>query len=36
MHENAKSCVRQNSHMSDYFYSNAGVRQGEILFSKSK
>lgn len=37
MYENAKSCVRQGSQMSDYFQSNVGVRQGEnlspVLFS---
>ena len=37
MYDVAKSCVRQNNQMSNYFYSNIGVRQGEnlspILFS---
>ena len=28
---NAKSCVRQNSHLSEYLYSNVGVRQCERL-----
>ena len=32
-----KSCVRQNSRLSNYFFTNVGVRQGEnitpILFS---
>lgn len=31
MYSNAKSCVRQNSRLSAYFYSNVGVRQGENL-----
>lgn len=37
MYENAKSCVRQGSKLSEYFQSNIGVRQGEnlspVLFS---
>ena len=37
MYDNAKSCVRQNSKLSNYFFTNVGVRQGEnlspILFS---
>ena len=37
MYNNAKSCVRQNSKLSNYFFTNVGVRQGEnlspILFS---
>ena len=37
MYENAKSCVRKGSELSDYFQSNVGVRQGEnlspVLFS---
>ena len=37
MYDSAKSCVRQNQHLSNYFFSNVGVRQGEnlspILFS---
>ena len=37
MYDSAKSCVRQNQQLSNYFYSNIGVRQGEnlspILFS---
>lgn len=37
MYNNAKSCVRQNNNLSNYFFSNVGVRQGEnlspILFS---
>ena len=31
MYNNAKSCVWQNSYLSEYFYSNVGVRQGENL-----
>ena len=37
MYNNAKSCVRQGNNLSEYFYSNVGVRQGEnlspVLFS---
>ena len=37
MYDSAKSCVWQNQHLSNYFFSNVGVRQGEnlspILFS---
>ena len=37
MYNNAKSCIRQGANISDYFYSNVGVRQGEnlsqVLFS---
>ena len=37
MYDNTKSCVRQNSKLSNYFFTNVGVRQGEnlspILFS---
>ena len=37
MYNNAKSCVRQNGKLSNYFCSNVGGRQGEnlppILFS---
>jgi hypothetical protein len=37
MYENAKSCVRQGTNLSEYFQSNVGVRQGEnpspVLFS---
>ena len=37
LYDNAKSCVRQNSKLSEYFVSNVGFRQGEhllpILFS---
>ena len=29
MYNNAKSCVRQNSKLSNYFFTNVGVRQGE-------
>lgn len=32
MYENAKSCVKQGCKLSEYFYSNVGVRQGENLF----
>ena len=32
MYENAKSCVRLGAQLSDHFYSNVGVRQGENLF----
>ena len=28
MYDSAKSCVRQNHQMSNYFYSNVGVRRG--------
>ena len=31
MYDSAKSCVRQNHQMSNCFYSNIGVRQGENL-----
>ena len=30
MYNNAKSCIRQGTNISDYFYSNVGVRQGKI------
>ena len=37
MNNNAKSCIRQGTNISDYFYSNVGVRQGGnlslVLFS---
>jgi hypothetical protein len=37
MYDNAKSCVRKGSQLSEFFYSNVGVRQGEnlslVLFS---
>lgn len=29
MYDNAKSCVRKGSQLSEFFYSNVGVRQGE-------
>jgi hypothetical protein len=32
MYESAKSCVRLGTKLSDHFYSNVGVRQGENLF----
>ena len=31
MYDNAKSCVRKGSQLSEFFYSNVGVRQGENL-----
>ena len=31
MYDSAKSCVRQNHQMSNYFYSNIEVRQGDNL-----
>ena len=31
IYRNAKYYLRQNSHLSDYFYSNAGIRKGEKL-----
>jgi hypothetical protein len=33
MHESAKTCVRLGTKLSDHFYSNVGVRQGENLSS---
>jgi hypothetical protein len=32
MYESAKSCVRLGTKLSDHFYSNVGVRQGENLY----
>jgi hypothetical protein len=32
VYHNAKSCVRQGNSCSNFFQSNVGVRQGEILY----